>query len=307
MQLGERLYEARVEKKLTIDEIAKETKIQPRYLQALEANDWTQMPGNFYVRAFVREYAEAVDLNGEELLEDHKEELPSVQSQGYQYVSPSRKNKKSSKSSSQVFAFMPKLFVFLLIVGIVFAIWYSYVNFIHPTITDDELDEESTEVITAPEQEEEESDESENGSEEESEGDEESNQEESDADESEEESEEESDAIEIETVEVNDSTNVPNTTYQVNNAEEAVLTLITEDETYLQVVGGEDNSYFEGMFGSGDSPQEYTIEEDEVNLNIGRASSLQIEVNGEAIEYEIEPDGQSGSNVHQRVIIQWNR
>lgn len=47
MQIGERLKEARIEKDLTLDDLQKETKIQKRYLESLENNDWSVLPGVF--------------------------------------------------------------------------------------------------------------------------------------------------------------------------------------------------------------------------------------------------------------------
>ena len=36
------------------------------------------MPGNFYVRAFIKQYAEAVELNPDEIFETYKEEIPAT-------------------------------------------------------------------------------------------------------------------------------------------------------------------------------------------------------------------------------------
>ena len=36
------------------------------------------MPGNFYVRAFIKQYAEAVGLDPEELFEEFKNEIPNT-------------------------------------------------------------------------------------------------------------------------------------------------------------------------------------------------------------------------------------
>ena len=76
-ELGTRLREARVEKGYTLNTLQQMTKIQKKYLQAIEDGQYEEVPGNFYVRAFVKQYADMVGLNGEDLLEEFQEELES--------------------------------------------------------------------------------------------------------------------------------------------------------------------------------------------------------------------------------------
>ncbi|OAB41402.1 helix-turn-helix domain-containing protein [Paenibacillus glacialis] len=72
-ELGQQLREARLEKGMSLDDVQEMTKIRKRYLEAIEAGDYKVLPGNFYVRAFIKTYAETVGLNPDELLEGHKE------------------------------------------------------------------------------------------------------------------------------------------------------------------------------------------------------------------------------------------
>ncbi|MDR1521650.1 MAG: DUF4115 domain-containing protein [Streptococcaceae bacterium] len=86
--VGERLTAARLESGLTINEIQQITKIQIRYLEAIEQDQYANLPGTFYVRAFIRQYAHAVGENASELIDiyDGKiepyapdpEELPEI-------------------------------------------------------------------------------------------------------------------------------------------------------------------------------------------------------------------------------------
>lgn len=75
-ELGNLLREARLAKNLTIDEIQEMTKIRSRYLQAIEDGKFQILPGQFYVRAFIKSYAETLGLDPVEVLSYYEKELP---------------------------------------------------------------------------------------------------------------------------------------------------------------------------------------------------------------------------------------
>ncbi len=83
------------------------------------------MPGSFYVRAFIKQYAEAVGLNAEEILETYKNELPSTPNdQVSQSITNSPSRRKVTKGpSNKLMEAMPKIIVALFIVVIIVAIW----------------------------------------------------------------------------------------------------------------------------------------------------------------------------------------
>lgn len=66
--IGAQLREARLNKKISLDELQQKTKIQKRYLEALETGDFDRLPGDYYVRTFIRQYAQAVGLDGNRLV-----------------------------------------------------------------------------------------------------------------------------------------------------------------------------------------------------------------------------------------------
>lgn len=71
-RVGKRLREARTRRKLTLQEVEAATKIRGRYLKALENEDWDQLPGDTYARAFIRTYATLLGLDGERLAEEQR-------------------------------------------------------------------------------------------------------------------------------------------------------------------------------------------------------------------------------------------
>jgi transcriptional regulator with XRE-family HTH domain len=75
--LGQLLKKARQERGITLEELQETTKIRIRYLQAIEEENFSVLPGNFYVRAFIKSYAEAVGLNPEEIVRMYQNVIPS--------------------------------------------------------------------------------------------------------------------------------------------------------------------------------------------------------------------------------------
>ncbi len=66
--IGEALRRQREARGLSIEDIARETKISSRYLEAIEENRFDQLPGGAYNRAFIRAYAEHLELDANEVL-----------------------------------------------------------------------------------------------------------------------------------------------------------------------------------------------------------------------------------------------
>ena len=76
-ELGQVLQRAREEKGITLDDIQRITKIQRRYLEAIERGHFHVLPGHFYARAFIKSYAEAVGLDPQDLMSHFQSDLPA--------------------------------------------------------------------------------------------------------------------------------------------------------------------------------------------------------------------------------------
>ena len=66
--IGEKLRLARERNSLTIEQVARETHVAKRFLKALEDEDFSAFPGETYAMGFLRNYAEYLGLNPEDLI-----------------------------------------------------------------------------------------------------------------------------------------------------------------------------------------------------------------------------------------------
>lgn len=66
--LGQKLREAREQHNFSIEQVARDTHISKQYLEALEQEDFSMIPGETYIIGFLRNYAEYLSLNPEELV-----------------------------------------------------------------------------------------------------------------------------------------------------------------------------------------------------------------------------------------------
>ena len=78
MQVGDRLRQGRVRLGIDLDQLARDTRISRRYLEAIEADNPAGCPGAFFYRSFVRQYAAAVGLDPAELEREVDRLQPSI-------------------------------------------------------------------------------------------------------------------------------------------------------------------------------------------------------------------------------------
>jgi hypothetical protein len=71
VEFGARLRDAREEAELSIEDIARTTKIPTRSLEHLEAGRFDALPGDVFVRGFLRSYARCVKLDPESTVSDY--------------------------------------------------------------------------------------------------------------------------------------------------------------------------------------------------------------------------------------------
>lgn len=71
-EIGFILQEARLKKGFTLDRVADDTNISVRFLDKLENNDFTGFPGEPYIVGFLRNYADFLGLESEEIVGIYK-------------------------------------------------------------------------------------------------------------------------------------------------------------------------------------------------------------------------------------------
>ena len=123
--IGEKLQKARIDRGLTIGDLQKITKIQRRYLEAIEENDFDAMPSDYYKRTFIRQFAEAVGLNPRPLLrrldgKPEDEELTNTMALSMP-VKGSRKSKynETNTKKSLIASYIPVALLVLVVAAII--------------------------------------------------------------------------------------------------------------------------------------------------------------------------------------------
>lgn len=147
--IGKRLSSARENMGMSIEDVSQKTRIQLRYLQALENGDVDQLPGSFYVKAFIRQYANTVKLDPNTIFEkytypnrDELEEQNDVLDQpvldetrvvvGKDMLTHSGMKGISKTFLEKIQGRLPAILLSVLVIAAVFVVWIS-VSSIKPT------------------------------------------------------------------------------------------------------------------------------------------------------------------------------
>jgi cytoskeleton protein RodZ len=78
-EFGAKFRKARESKELSLDDISNVTKISARMLQAIEEEDFDQLPGGVFNKGFIRAYAKHLGLNSEDAVTEYLDCLRQAQ------------------------------------------------------------------------------------------------------------------------------------------------------------------------------------------------------------------------------------
>ncbi|WP_214765305.1 MULTISPECIES: helix-turn-helix domain-containing protein [unclassified Exiguobacterium] len=130
-ELGTYLKEQRETLGVSLEQIQSTTKIQKRYIVAIEEGAYDQLPGAFYARAFIKTYAEALGLDVDEVFETYKRDLPEPEAQPVVELSRRATYSKSTAPKKSVAKrWIPNIIIILLIFAIGVALYYALQNFL---------------------------------------------------------------------------------------------------------------------------------------------------------------------------------
>jgi Uncharacterized protein conserved in bacteria len=127
--LGALLRKAREEHGLTLEDVQETTKIRKRYLEAIESGDHSVLPGTFYLRAFVKNYCDAVGLDADEVLRLYQHEIPASVTDQIVEAVPARQPKRvQSRSSERISKLGFNVMMWSFLILIVVVVWVYFVN-----------------------------------------------------------------------------------------------------------------------------------------------------------------------------------
>ncbi len=295
-ELGNKLKEAREAKGLSLDDLQALTKIQKRYLQGIEEGSYSMMPGKFYVRAFIKQYAEAVGIHQEELFEHYKEDIPSAYDDKLpEQISRVQTKKTIPVGTSKVFDLFPKILIGVFIIGAIALVYYflqqnadgkskDKVTEDPQTVTIEESANLKTnskkDTVDKKNQKKETNKKSTNTP-------------------KKTEKEETKPTQELAVVTSQGS----ETTYDLKNATKFELKVVTTGETWVNILNGKGYSFYQGMLkvGANESKTFDLSKETEAVIVVGRSSDTQIYVNDQKVEYAVPPT----EEVRQDITIRY--
>lgn len=277
-ELGSRLKEARERKDLSLDDLQQITKIQKRYLVGIEEGNYSVMPGKFYVRAFIKQYAEAVGLNPEEIFEEFKSEIPGTYNDEIpEQISRVQSRRQISTTGSKIVDKVPVIILVLFLLGGAMTIYWFVSNKDVAEEPDTQLESQKTQY--------EESDEPPPAQDEQKE---EPNEEEQVAGETDNAAGEEEPVDETPTQELTEIEKRTNTaTFELKNTDsfKVKLTAKAEGQAWVSVKNRQGENFVYKTMANGQSEEVDLTNQSEINFNIGKSSDLAIEINGEPFQY----------------------
>ncbi|MBO1582285.1 helix-turn-helix domain-containing protein [Bacillus sp. XF8] len=288
-ELGQKLKEAREAKGLSIDQLHEVTKIQKRYLVTIEEGDYSILPGAFYARAFIKQYADAVGLNGEELLVEYQSIIPQSESHDVPQVSTSQKTQETMQKAASlpIADHMPKILIALLVIAVGVAVWFVFQWLAGKD--EGQVKQTKSEQIEVQKAKNSPLDQKEEDVKEEESKKEEPKKEEPPA------QQPTTGQEEVKVV----GTSGKVSTLEIHNNKALELEITAKGASYVDVKNEGGNVIFNGTLQEGQTEKHDLTTAKEVLLNIGSAPNVEIKLNGQVVAFPLDPE----KEYHQRLVI----
>ena len=301
-ELGIRLKEAREAKGLSLEDLQTITKIQKRYLLGIEEGNYSMMPGKFYVRAFIKQYAEAVGIEPEELFNQYKQDIPETVNEQLPEQLSRVKTRKTpiTGENSKVFDLLPKLLVGVVMIGVAALIYYYISQNAVKEQENQAVDEGQSVKIEEPKELKEEKPKKEVNTSKEDKKDDANTKEVNKLEKNPDNKQEVQPKQEIVVV----NSGGRKTTYEVKNAAKFDVKVVTTGETWVEMLNGKGTSFFKGMLkvGATESQTFDFSKETEAVIVVGRSTEAQIFVNDQPITYSVPPTEQVRQDITIRYV-----
>ena len=87
--------------KIDINEVETRTKIRAKYLRAIENEEWGLLPGDVYVKSFLRTYSEYLGLDSRQLIDDYKRRYERPSDHELRPIAPARPRSREPPTASR--------------------------------------------------------------------------------------------------------------------------------------------------------------------------------------------------------------
>ncbi|MGE1110587.1 helix-turn-helix domain-containing protein [Priestia megaterium] len=316
-ELGQRLRQERESKGLSLEDLQKLTKIQKRYLLGIEEGNYEVMPGKFYVRAFIKQYCEAIGLDTDAIFEEYKSDIPSTQTEDMpQQLSRVRSRKEipqHTKGVSKAYDYLPTVLVVAGVVVVGIIIWVIAQNIVSDKNKEQANQEAPNSEVQQSNTQEETNEttaknDNSNSEDEQSAADKKEQEKEKAAKEKAEKEKAEKEKAEKEKKDSGkqEYKEVQKTgrsaTYALSGADAFNLEVTsTQADTWLDVKNGKGNAFFSSILKKGETKEFDLTKETEARVNIGYSPGVELKVNGKAVDLPFD----SSKQVRQVVTIQY--
>jgi cytoskeletal protein RodZ len=299
-ELGSRLKDARKAKGLSLDDLQNMTKIQKRYLKGIEEGNYDIIPGKFYVRAFIKQYAETVGLESDQIFDEFKSEVPTTHNEELtEQISRVQSRKTVSAGTSKVFNILPTILVVVFILAAAFLVWVLVQKYSGSDHAGNSKGNDSNQVEVKESGKSNVPNANANSKENNTTAD--NNQTNSTNNNSNDSTKTQDKQVPVQELKVVSSSG-GNSTYKLSNTDKFNLNIASNGKSWVLIKNGKGHSFYQGLMNKDDKQTVDLTKESEVIIRTGNAASTDIYLNNQKLDYAVSPT----DIVVQNITIQFD-